>query len=109
MLFGPCSTYGCVKIVGGVGYSEFGGKGGWVMGNMFRRGESSWLRMKFEFAFFADHGFLIRVLRPFFLALTVNELCLLFWPNPYATSCFVLHIFRMGVFMLFLGRCAIYL
>jgi hypothetical protein len=64
-------------------------------GNMLRRGECSWLCMKFEFAFFAGHGILIRVLRPSFLALTVNELCLLFSPNPYATSCFVLDIFRI--------------
>ena len=34
------------------------------------------------------------VLPPSFLAHSpVNELCLLFWPNPYATSCFVLHTF----------------
>jgi hypothetical protein len=56
------------------------------MGNMLRRGESSWSCIKFEFAFFAGHGILIRVLPPCFLALPVNELCLpLFLPNPYAT------------------------
>ena len=80
-----------------------------VMGNMLRRGENRWLCTKIEFAF-AGHGILIRVLPPSFLALTVNELCLLFWPNPYATS-FVVHIFRMrfshGIFMLFGGRCEI--
>jgi hypothetical protein len=59
------------------GEGEFGGRGG---GNMLRRGESSWLCMKFEFAFFVGHGILIRVLSPSRLALTVNELCLLFWP-----------------------------
>jgi hypothetical protein len=58
-----------------------------VIRNMLRRGAaSSWLCMKFEFAFFADQGILIRVLPPSFLALPVNELCLLFWPNTYATS-----------------------
>jgi hypothetical protein len=59
---------------------------------MLRRGESSWLCMKFESAFFAGHGISIRLLPPSFFALPVNELCLLFLPNPYATSCFVLHI-----------------
>jgi hypothetical protein len=44
-----------------------------------------------EFAFFAGHAILIST--PSFLALTVNELCLLFLLNPYATSCFLLHIF----------------
>jgi hypothetical protein len=44
--------------------------------------------MKCEFAFFAGHGILIRVLWPSFLALPVNELCLLLLPNPNATSCF---------------------
>ncbi len=47
-------------------------------GDLFRRGESSWLCMKFEFALFAGYGFLIMVLPPFFLALAVNELCLFF-------------------------------
>ncbi len=72
---------------------------------MLRRGESSWSCLKFEFAFFAGHGILIRVLPPSFLALTVNELCLLFWPNPCVTSCFLQHIFLMipnGIFMLLL-------
>jgi hypothetical protein len=69
------------------------------MGNMLRRGESSWLCLKFEFAFFAGHGIFIRVLPPSFLALPVNELCLLFWPNPYTTSCFVLHIFFVRDFL----------
>jgi hypothetical protein len=82
------------------------------MGNMLRRGDSSWTCMKFEFALFARHSILIRVLPPSFLALTVNELGLLLKPNPYATSCFVLHIclmrFLNGIFMLFLGgRCEI--
>ncbi len=46
------------------------------MGNMLRKGENSWLLcMKFEFSFFAGHGISIRVLPPFFLALSVNELC----------------------------------
>jgi hypothetical protein len=44
------------------------------MGIMLRRGESSWLCMKFEFVFIAGHGILIRFLPPSFLALTVNEL-----------------------------------
>ncbi len=73
---------------------------------MLRRGESSWLCLKFEFAFFAGHGILIRVLPPSFLALTVNELCLIFLPNPCATSCFLLHIILMipnGIFMLLLA------
>jgi hypothetical protein len=72
------------------------GTGG-LMVIMLRRGKSSWLRMKFEFAFFAGHGILIKVLPPSFLALTVNELCLLFLPNPYATLCFVPHIFRYEI------------
>jgi hypothetical protein len=75
-----------------------------VMGNMLRRGESSWLCMKF--VLFADHSILIRVLPLCFLALTVNELCVLFLPKPHATSCFVLHIFLVRfpyeIFMLFL-------
>jgi hypothetical protein len=81
-------------------------KRGGVDGNMLRRGESSWLCMKFEFGFFASQ-YLIRVLPPSFLALIVNEVCLLYWPNPYATSCFLLHIILMrfpnGIFMLFFG------
>ncbi len=44
-----------------------------------------WLCMKFEFAFIAGHGSLIRVLPPSYLALIVNELCLRFLPNLYAT------------------------
>ncbi len=40
--------------------------------------ESSWLCMKFEFAFIVCHGILIRVLPPSFLALPVNDFCLLF-------------------------------
>jgi hypothetical protein len=67
--------------------SEFGReRGGVMMGNMLRRAESSWLCMKLQFAFFAGHGILIRVLPPSFPALPVNELCLFFWPNPYATG-----------------------
>ncbi len=49
--------------------SEFGRKGGWVgglIGNVLRRDESSWLCMKFEFAFFAGQDILIRALPPFF-------------------------------------------
>jgi hypothetical protein len=42
------------------------------MGNMLRRGESSWLYMKFEIAFFAGQSILIRVLPPSFLALPVS-------------------------------------
>ncbi len=49
-----------------------GERGGGVMENMLRRGESSWLCMKFEFAFIAGQGILIRVLPPYFLALTVK-------------------------------------
>ena len=63
------------------------------MENMLRRGESSWLCMKFEFAFFAGHGILLRVLPPSFLALTVKEVCfILILLNPFATACFVLHV-----------------
>ncbi len=57
---------------------------------------NSWLCMKFEFAFFAGHGIFDQGSSAFFS-------CFLFWPSPYATSCFVLHIFRMrfpnGIFM----------
>jgi hypothetical protein len=55
------------------------------MGNMMRRVESSWLCMKFEFAFIAGHGIMIGALPPSFLALTENELCLHFLPHPHAT------------------------
>jgi hypothetical protein len=69
--------------------------------------------MKFEFAFFAGHGFFYEDSSAVFLALTVKEPCLFFLPNPCATSCFVLHIFRMrfpsGIFMRFVGRCEIFL
>jgi hypothetical protein len=75
---------------------------------MLIRGESSRLGIKFERAFFAGYSIFTRVLPLSFLELPVNELCLLFWPNPYATSCFVLHAFRMRfpnvIFMLF-GNC----
>jgi hypothetical protein len=77
------------------------------MGNMLRRGESSWLCMKFEFAFIAGHGISIRILPPSFLALTVKEPCLIILPNPYATSCFVLHVVLMrfpnGILSCFFG------
>ena len=43
----------------------------------------------------------------FMLFWLLNELCLLFLPNPCAMSCFVLHICRMsfpsGIFMVFVG------
>ena len=48
-----------------------------------------WLCIKFEFAFFAGHGILIRVLPPSFPALPVNELCLL--------SCFFGAVVGFGV------------
>ncbi len=74
--FGPCPKYGCVQIVGGLGLGggemmqrhawecEFGRKGvkcgcvggGRLIGNMLRRGGSSWLCIKFELAFIAGHG-----------------------------------------------------
>ncbi len=81
--------------------------GGGVM-NMLRRGESSWLCIKFEFAFFAGHGILLRVLSPSFLALTVKELCFrLILLNPFATACFVLHVvllrFSSGIFIIVFG------
>ncbi len=87
------------------------GESGWGGGvdgeNMLRRGESSWLCMKFEFAFFAGHGIFIRVFPLSFLVLPMNELCPPFLPDPYATSCFVLHLFHIifpnGIFMLFCG------
>jgi hypothetical protein len=63
--------------------------------------------MKFELAFFAGHGILVRVLSSSFLALNLNELSLLFLLDPCATLCFALHIFRKrcpgGIFML-VGR-----
>jgi hypothetical protein len=49
--------------------------GGGLMGNMLRRGESRWLCMKFEVAFFAGHGLLIGVFPPSCLALTAHSLC----------------------------------
>ncbi len=59
------------------------GGGGGVDGENVEKGrESSWLCMKFTLAFIAAHGILIRVLPPSFLALAVNELCLLSVPNP---------------------------
>ncbi len=97
--------------------NEFGRKGRWVwggggvMGNMLRRGESSWLFVKFELGFIAGHGSLIRVVPCSFLALTGNELCLHFLPHPCATWCFALHIlckrFPEGIFLRFVGRCEI--
>jgi hypothetical protein len=103
MPFDPCPKHGCNTIVGGWWR---GGDAKVCMREFVR--EKGWLCMKFEFSFFAGHSILIRVLPPCFLALSVNELCLLFWPNPYATSRFVRHIFRMrfpdGAFMLFVGR-----
>jgi hypothetical protein len=62
-----------------------------AMEYMLRRGESSCLCVKCEFAFFACHCILIRLLPLSFLALFVNELCLLFWPNRcYENSCTLL-------------------
>ena len=62
--------------------SEFGRRG-WLMGNMLIRGESSWLCMwRFSLSSLPGTVFLIRVLPPSFLALPVNERCLLFWRNP---------------------------
>jgi hypothetical protein len=75
--------------------------GGRLMWNMLTRGESSWLCMKF--AFFAGHGIFIRVLPPSYVALPVNELCILFLSNHEVTWCSALRIFRMrfltGIFM----------
>jgi hypothetical protein len=49
--------------------SEFGIKGGeGLMGKMLRRGESSWLFVKFEVGFIAGHGSLIRVLSSVFIS-----------------------------------------
>jgi hypothetical protein len=55
---------------------KWGCGGGVLMRNVLRRGESSWLCMKFEFVFIAGHSILIRVLLPSFIVITVNELCL---------------------------------
>jgi hypothetical protein len=60
------------------------GEGG-LMENMLRRGESTWLCVKFEFGFIAGLGISIRALPASDLASTVNELCLHFLPHPYAT------------------------
>ncbi len=69
MPFGPCPRHSCFKIVEGLGMaarrrckgmhaSGFGRSGGrW---NMLRRGESSWLCMKLECAFFAGHSIFIK-------------------------------------------------
>jgi hypothetical protein len=46
------------------------GRRGGVMGSMLRRGESSWLCMKFEFTSLAGHSVLIRVLPPSFLEIS---------------------------------------
>jgi hypothetical protein len=59
---------------------------GGVIGNTSRRGESSWLCMKVEFAFFSGYGILIRVLPPSFLESPVTELCLLFIPDPFVNT-----------------------
>jgi hypothetical protein len=61
-----------------------------MMGNMLRRGERSWLCMKFKFAFFAGNGILIKVLPPS---------CL----TPMRFHAFVLHIFRKRFPTGFLG------
>jgi hypothetical protein len=82
------------------------GERGVLMGNMLRRGGSSWLCMKFEIAFFAGHGILMRVLQPSCLTLPVKEIFLHFWPNPCVTLCCVLHAFVVvdsGIAMLFWG------
>jgi hypothetical protein len=70
---------------------------GGLMGNMLRRGESSWLCVKFEFGFIAGHNSLmIRVLPSSFLALTVDEVSLHFLPSPNAISCIVrFHAFKL--------------
>jgi hypothetical protein len=84
------------------------------MEDMLRRGESSWSCMKFELVVFGGHDiFLIRIPLPSFLALPANELCPVFLPNGFATSCFVLQIFGMrfpnGIRILVLGWCDIFL
>ncbi len=95
MPFGPCPehVFFMAKEV------MLGGGGGGLVRNIFRRSESSWLCMKFEFTFFAGHGILIKVLPSSCLALTVDELFPLFWPNSYATSCFVLQTFCVWDFL----------
>ncbi len=91
----------------GVGGEEVLQRHAWerALGRKGRRTGVGWeyVEKGQEFAFFAGHGVLIRVLTPSFLALTVKELCLLFWSKSHVTSWFVLHIFRMrfpnGIFM----------
>ncbi len=73
---------------------EFGRREGGVMGNICWEGARvvgfAW---SLSLPSLLVTVFLIMVLPSSFLALPVNELCLLIWPNPYATSCFVLHTF----------------
>jgi hypothetical protein len=59
------------------------GDGGGLMGNMLRRDESSSFCMKLEFAFIAGY-FGLWMDSAFFSGL-----------NPYGTSCFMLHVFRI--------------
>ena len=63
---------------------EFGGKKGGreMMGNMLRRGESSWLCMKFELAFFAGATILDQVSE----LLLVFGFCLLAPPEFVRTA-----------------------
>ncbi len=93
---------------------EFGSRGGggcwgicwenscaWAVGCAWRIvgctwREKSWLCMKFKLAFFGGHCILIRFLPPCYLALTVNELCLLFLPTLCDFKLCAAHIFRMG-------------
>ncbi len=79
MPFGPRPKHSCFKIVEGLwlvtrrwckGMHESvnSGERKGLMGNMLRRGESSWLCMKFDFAFFAGQCVFIRVLATSYLA-----------------------------------------
>ncbi len=80
MPFGPCPKHGCFKTFGG------------LMGNMLRRGESSWLCMKLEFAFVAGTAFWAGIFRLLFR--------LSLWKNSASLSCLVVLMrFTGGIFM----------
>ncbi len=102
MPFGPCPKRVCFKIVGVFKQTclvdgkarmreRVREKGGGLRGGMFWRGVVGCAGCLLCRPRYIDQG----AFAFFFLALPVNELCLLVWPNLNTTSCFVLRIFRM--------------
>ena len=70
------------------------------MGNMLRRGESSWLYMTFDLFFFTGRGISMRVLRACScLAWTVNALCLFCLADDSVDRIESEHIIDLWVFV----------